>query len=455
MLTFLHLSDIHFRREISNTKFDIDADLRNELERDLRSSCDGPVNGILVTGDIAFAGKTAEFDAARNWLRLLSNQLGCSEVEVWTVPGNHDIDRTIIDQSPHVQSLHRELRKLRNHDLNTRLRELLDDPIASKALFSPLEAYNTFAFSFRCDVNSKKLYWDQDFSLDDESILRLRGMTSVLVSDRHDNIDGDGGKLFLTDYQTTMHREDGVEYMTLCHHPFDWLYDADRARDRMDRAKVRLFGHKHRQRIREENGGIFLVAGAMHPDRDAEWEPRYNLISIGVEIKEGGQRVLNLQIKPRIWDDAEGSFKPDVGPSGQQIRKYPYPLPSWAAAKRFVPIVGPVVDMEDSRLDESSLPKSSLSHSLKSVDRPERMLVYRLLSLPIQQQQEIARKLELISDDEWFQEESELWKTLLARARELRRLAELWLAINSALADGRFDSYQNPFEHSSPAKRKA
>jgi hypothetical protein len=450
LLTFLHLSDIHFHRGISETLFDIDAELRNELELDLARCCDKPATGVLVTGDIAFGAKPAEYDTARAWLRKLTNLLGCSEVDVWTVPGNHDIDRAIIEESPATQRLHEDLRSLRGNDLNKRLRTALGDPIESEALFKPLEAYNKFAFGFDCQIGPAKLYWEDELELDDGSILRLRGLTSPLSSDRHDNVDG--FRLFLSDYQTTtLHREDGVEYLTLCHHPFDWLTDQDRARDRLDRARIRLFGHKHRQRIREENNGIFLVAGATHPSRDTEWEPRYNVIRVGIETGEDGGRIMSVGIKARVWDDADGVFKADVDRDGRETREYSWPLTDRAqgeaastrAEKR-------VRELKDTSADQAP-PTGS---PLKQVERPERMLVYRLVSLPRQRQQQIAVRLGLIAEDDWFRGEAELWRALLTRAKESRKLAELWSTVDSALADGRFDGYQNPFERTRTTGRE-
>src|SRR5438552_241894 len=94
-LAFLHLSDIHFRSALSGGVHDLDEDLRAELERDVVHLSEklGPLAGILVTGDIAFAGLPEEFQVAKEWLGALCQRLKCPEQNVWTVPGNHDVDR--------------------------------------------------------------------------------------------------------------------------------------------------------------------------------------------------------------------------------------------------------------------------------------------------------------------------------------------------------------------------
>ena len=75
----MHLSDIHFLQRRSDRIYDLDQDLRNELERDAKAMRGrlGSVHGVLVTGDIAFAGRREEYDTALNWLkRLCSDPIG-------------------------------------------------------------------------------------------------------------------------------------------------------------------------------------------------------------------------------------------------------------------------------------------------------------------------------------------------------------------------------------------
>lgn len=65
---FVHLSDIHFNKKAATFGFDPDRELRRLVQRDIAEQRLqlGPANAVLVSGDIAYAGKREEFeDAAR------------------------------------------------------------------------------------------------------------------------------------------------------------------------------------------------------------------------------------------------------------------------------------------------------------------------------------------------------------------------------------------------------
>jgi hypothetical protein len=63
-LNFVHLSDIHFVKDFSDvSKYDLDLGLRQAILRDVareRPKFLG-IDGVLVSGDIAFAGKIDEY----------------------------------------------------------------------------------------------------------------------------------------------------------------------------------------------------------------------------------------------------------------------------------------------------------------------------------------------------------------------------------------------------------
>ena len=72
-ITFIHLSDIHFRKT-SGSSTDIDEDLRNAILTDIQYNAKKRlknIKGVLVGGDIAFAGKREEYDIAKKFLQYV------------------------------------------------------------------------------------------------------------------------------------------------------------------------------------------------------------------------------------------------------------------------------------------------------------------------------------------------------------------------------------------------
>ena len=138
-ITLLHLSDIHFIKGVSNVlSSDIDGIVRNELERDAVSlAAKEALSGIIVSGDVAFAGKTEEFQTAIDWLHGLSIKLGTDPSLVWCVPGNHDVDRSVLRSHTSLEPIHNDIRT--SSHLHQSLEKHLkgqDGPL----LFEPLRA---------------------------------------------------------------------------------------------------------------------------------------------------------------------------------------------------------------------------------------------------------------------------------------------------------------------------
>ena len=87
MLSFIHLSDIHFHK-YSGDKYDVDSDLRNEIIRDIHLEYPKYINsatGILICGDIAFSGQSKEYQVAKEFLADILSDLGLKETDVFIV----------------------------------------------------------------------------------------------------------------------------------------------------------------------------------------------------------------------------------------------------------------------------------------------------------------------------------------------------------------------------------
>lgn len=300
-IVLLNLSDIHFY-EFRDGHFDLNEELRNELERDIRRLVPqvGPVAGIIVTGDVAFSGKTPEYEIASKWLKKLAQITKSAPEDIWVIPGNHDIDRNTIERSLNIPEMQG---KLRSHSLLPSQRnDLMLRYLAhtdGEQLFLALANFNRFAQPFGCQTSRTEPCWEHDLILNDGSYLRLRGINSALVSNATD--DNLTNKLVVTQNQSLPMQVDGVTYLTLCHHPPDWLCDADEvARHLRRRSRIQLFGHKHHYDLHTIDNSLVVSAGAVHPSRtESDWQPRYNFLSLEV-VGERNARTLHVKVWPRV-----------------------------------------------------------------------------------------------------------------------------------------------------------
>lgn len=427
-LVLVHLSDIHIRYRDISGDYDLDADLRNELKRDLSDLLPSlhHVNGILVTGDTAFAGKRGEYEAASGWLGDLCTILACHPENVWVVPGNHDIDRSVITGSVLLQQARHTLRPSDPNSVDELVSRYLTDGQAGPLLLSPLEEYNRFAVRFGCTTAHDGLVWEDDLKLNDGSILRLWGINSALVSDETD--DTGNNKLIVGTKQALPPRDDGVAYLTLCHHPPNWLLDNHRVEDGLNsRAIIQLFGHEHRQRVHTVSDSLRVYAGALHPSRDEPgWNPRYNVLCLCVE-GTGDERKLSVNVWARVWNPSTSRFVPEYSTEGEPFYEFALPLDAWVQE-----VHTERLDLTDTSDEERQRPDVEKERARM---KPTRQLVYRFFSLPYSQRMEVALDLHLVSDEDEGLGDTERFKKVLLRAKDQGLLDKLQELVEARYAD--------------------
>lgn len=445
-MNFLHLSDIHFRRNSSNNIYDIDLDLRNELELDIKRLLArvSPIEGILVTGDIAFAGLREEYEIASEWLDSLCDLICCDREKVWVVAGNHDVERQLIARSETLLSFHERLRG--TTDIDGQIAAFMKDGIAQRVLFDPITHYNNFAERYNCHFNKDRPYWEQELELNDSSVLKLRGLNTTLISS--DSDDSPGNKLILGSIQSKPLAQSGITYLTLAHHPPQWFRDEDEIDLNLEtRVHIQLFGHKHKQRLQNTNNTIRIVAGAVHPNRrERDWLPRYNLLSLVVSV--GNERELYATIYPRIWSPDENKFKGDYDSNGRDERSFALKLEAWNA---------PIYPASSSEID----PLGRAPHTADEIDNRNessnadaeeraamnkaRRLAYRFYSLPYDVRLRIVENVGLIRKEDEELRGNEFFNALLQRAKKENRLSHLWEEVQKAHGDGLYS--ENPFHN--------
>lgn len=415
----LHLSDIHFRSFHGNS-YSFQVDLQNEVKRDAADFCTefGSPDAILVCGDVAFSGQTEEFEQAGKWLAELADATRTRPDHVFTVPGNHDVVRSVIDGSQLLTMIHKELRPVDPDAVDERLDRFLNrDPEAAEIVFRPLANYNVLAARFECDVTATKPFWEHDLALNDGSLLRLRGLNSAIVSDKTD--DDGANKLCVGSQQFTLQRVDGVEYAVLCHHPPSWLRDQDALEDQLNnRARLQLFGHKHRQRLVRINDSIRLAAGAVGPDpREPKWQPRYNFLRI--KIVQTTKRTMHVRVHSRVWNEAKARF--EAASADVPFEEHDLPIPAWTAPS--VP-----AKKSTSISPEEAVPVPGGLARRELMDA-RRLLTYRFLTLSYPARFEVAQSLNLLDESDRGLSETETYRLWFKRAMDRTQLDALWEAV--------------------------
>jgi predicted phosphodiesterase len=439
-LVLVHLSDIHFAGWSGTSVHDLDAEVRNELLRDAAVVTKelGGATGVLVTGDIAFSGQRTEYDRAASWLLEFCRAIGCPDESVWVVPGNHDVDRKIAS-SKVTKTLHESIRAKQGPALDKELREILTDENSANALLAPLAEYNTFAARFQCSISAAKPFWERDLELPCGTIIRLRGLCSALVSNQHDA----KNNIVLGQAQVSVHRIVGVEYLTLCHHPPDWLQDQDTVISHLEsKVRMQLFGHKHSQRVQEINRTLRVTSGAMHPERDeGGWEPMYNVI----EISRLDDQRLGVRLFQRRWHKVDHHFLADQDRNtNQPHHDYVWQDCPRPARKEPPAVEAPMVTAANAAMSAAVATKTTAKDS-DAMPPPnhERRLTFRFLTLPFRHQIAIADSLNVLTDEDRALSDEALFRELFKRAAAKGLLAKLWDETEKRHAD---PAPFNPFE---------
>lgn len=104
---WLHLSDLHLGCPEGSLWWEVE----NDFEQSLRETAEhlGPPDMVLFTGDLAYSGKTEEYDKVDDFLTTLLQWLrescGNPDPVLLTVPGNHDVAQPSILDEPRFSIL--------------------------------------------------------------------------------------------------------------------------------------------------------------------------------------------------------------------------------------------------------------------------------------------------------------------------------------------------------------
>ncbi len=308
---FVHVSDIHFGQE-KDDRVHIHADVKQQLILDAREVISkisgGIAKGILVTGDIAHSGTSAEYKEAGKWLDELATNIGVENHCVQMVPGNHDLDRSKLSASGKYL-----LDTIRAGGAKE-FEEFMNNPIDRAALFARFEDYERFSVGYGCPLNSDGLY-SSEMTIDiapGRSIRFIRFNSALLCNGAERN---EQPELIIGARQFTIPRTEGVENIVLVHHPLNWYKDQEHVQDYIrSRARIFISGHEHDPKVLVENVEdgcdiMMLAAGATVPYKsDQTYTFTYNIIEFDWDAEIDG---LSVTMHPRAWNPRRTCFEDD------------------------------------------------------------------------------------------------------------------------------------------------
>jgi tetratricopeptide (TPR) repeat protein len=321
LFTWIHLSDMHVGHGDAAHAADqrmVLAALRKDLAEVLRVEGLEP-DAVLVTGDIAWAGKAQQYTEARAWLGEVATTAGLAASRVYVVPGNHDIDH-----DPDERDAVRLVQHLRAGS------EILDEALVQDARHFSRRQQPYLNFAAGLAPACGDLFWVDCLDARGGLRVRLVGLNTALLSAEKD----DHGKLRvgMKQIETVLAGKAGELIVVLSHHPFSggWLADQVDA-DRWIRSGVHLhlFGHvkdADSEDARRGAGRSFLrlAAGAAH--RGAGEPPAHGYAIGAVVAREDGS--LWARIWPRRWADKLKKFRKDQDnlPEGAAYAEHPVGL---------------------------------------------------------------------------------------------------------------------------------
>ncbi|MFH0022924.1 metallophosphoesterase [Pseudomonas fluorescens] len=420
-MLMLHVSDIHFKSpDCLDQRMDPDSPIRTRMMRDLGEQVRklGDVGAILIGGDVAFKAAPDEYQAARAWIQQLSDISGCPKERIFVVPGNHDVDRSVIRKSVQIQNVQHAIASASLADREWKLKQQLQDETSGQLLFESHSAYNDFAAPFNCQIWPAKPFWHQDIPLKEGVKLRLYGLTSTLLSGRDGNDDKERG-LYLSPLQTVLDPVPNTLNLVLCHHPIDWLEDGDAVDDALNaRAAFHVFGHKHKQRLQMDPSYVRFAAAAVNPSRrEQPYFPGYNLIQLGVE-GAGAERRVSVEIYQRRMQDNPERFVAIQTAQGKDFFATTILLPEEAD----LPVANtepPIAKVfADEPLGKSVASQEAQDAEATMGEEDTRDLLYRFWNLTSSQRRDVMILLGLLTKNEMKLPEPERYGRALIRAAE-------------------------------------
>ncbi|MBN2006241.1 MAG: metallophosphoesterase [Anaerolineae bacterium] len=304
-LTWLHLSDLHFRESRNYDETIVLKELLRDVAERIEEDNLRP-DFIVVTGDIAFSGKPEEYQLAGSFFDKLLETTKLSRERLFVVPGNHDANRNLISNGAKAIT-----NALVDRD-NTNA--ILADTDDLKSVMKRFRGYAEFVNSYfggHGNFNDKQYFYVRSLISPGPRVMLL-GLNSAWVC-TSDNDKTPGVLVGERQARAALEMaESGDLKIALLHHPFDWLREFDQndsAAMLLDGCDFILHGHLHRMAATQLSGpdtsAMVIGGGACYETR--QYPNMYNFVRLDMRTGTG-----TVYLR-RYFDERGGFWAPGVG----------------------------------------------------------------------------------------------------------------------------------------------
>lgn len=275
-ITWLHLSDLHFRVAEDNFESRL---IYDKLLDDLKH-IEEDIDLVFVTGDIAFSGRTEEYALASEFFNSVLEILNIKKENIFYVPGNHDIQRS--NTANYVSKM------LENINSEKEVSEILGSKELREVFLKRLNNYYEFVGNNSFPIEKSELSYTKNININGIEVA-IVGLNSAWGS----TSSSEKGNIVLGERQVIeafSKIEKPQITITLLHHPIYYFKDDDVESVEAvinNRSDFVLHGHIHSRKVitqkMPDSVVHYLVAGASYENNNITSNLAYNYVSADLE----------------------------------------------------------------------------------------------------------------------------------------------------------------------------